>query len=101
MREIKADYEEGSVESLKMHDGSIIQLHKLAEDWNPLDRVSAMNAVQKAKSKNEILTGLLYLNTDSEDLHELLQTSRPTAEYINQIRALPRLGGSRNNQRRI
>ena len=58
-----------------MHDGSVIQLHKLAKDWNPLDRVSAMNAVQSAKARNEILTGLLYMNSDSRDLHELLQTS--------------------------
>ncbi len=70
-----ADYEEGSVENLKLHDGSFIRLHKLAKDWNPLDRFSAINAVQNAKAKNEILTGLLYLNSDSQDLHELLQTS--------------------------
>jgi len=75
MKEIKAAYEEGSVESLQMHDGSVIQLHKLAKDWNPLDRFSAINAVQAAKSKNEILTGLLYLNADSQDLHEIIQTS--------------------------
>jgi 2-oxoglutarate ferredoxin oxidoreductase subunit beta len=75
MSEIRADYEAGSIESLKLHDGSFIRLHKLAKDWNPLDRVSAINAVQNAKAKNEILTGLLYLNPDCEDLHELLQTT--------------------------
>ncbi len=75
MKEIRTSYEEGSTANLTMHDGSIIQLHKLAKDWNPLDRVSAMNAVQNAKAKHEILTGLLYLNNDSRDLHELLQTS--------------------------
>ena len=74
-REIRANYAEGSVESLTMHDGSVIHLHKLAQDWNPLDRFSAINAMQKAKAKNEILTGLLYLNSDSNDLHKLLQTS--------------------------
>jgi len=75
MREIKADYEEGSVESLKLHDGSFIRLHKLAEDWNPLDRLSAVTAVQNAKAKSEILTGLLYLEPDSEELHDILETS--------------------------
>ena len=58
-----------------MHDGSVIHLHKLAKDWNPLDRISAMNAIMSAKSKSEILTGLLYMNPDTEDLHELLDTS--------------------------
>jgi 2-oxoglutarate ferredoxin oxidoreductase subunit beta len=74
-KEIKASYEEGSVETLKMHDGSVIQLRKLAKDWNPLDRISAMNAVGNAKARNEILTGLLYLNSDGKEFHELLQTS--------------------------
>jgi 2-oxoglutarate/2-oxoacid ferredoxin oxidoreductase subunit beta len=75
MREIRADYEEGTVETLPLHDGSVIRLHKLAEDWNPLDRVSAMNAVQNARAKNEILTGLLYLEPDCRDLHEILETT--------------------------
>lgn len=75
MREIKAEYVEGAIENLKMHDGSLIRLHKLAKDWNPLDRASAMNAVQKARVENEILTGLLYLNTESKELHDLIETS--------------------------
>jgi len=75
MKEIKASYEEGSVEDLKMHDGSIIRLHKLEKGWDPLDRISAMNAVQTAKAKGEILTGLLYINPDHPKLHELLETS--------------------------
>jgi 2-oxoglutarate ferredoxin oxidoreductase subunit beta len=58
-----------------MHDGSSIRLHKLNKDWDPLDRLSAMNAVQRAKQKGEILTGLLYLNESSMDLHEVLKTT--------------------------
>ncbi len=74
-REIKADYKEGSVENLKMHDGSTISLRKLDKDWDPLDRSSAMNAVLNSKLKGEILTGLLYMNPDTSDLHDLIQTS--------------------------
>lgn len=74
-REIKTSYEEGTIQNLTMHDGSVIHLHKLAKDWNPLDRISAMDAVLNAKSKNEILTGLLYINSDSQNLHSLLNTS--------------------------
>ncbi len=74
-REIKADYAEGSVEDIVMHDGSHISLRKLDKDWDPLDRSSAMNAVLNSKLKSEILTGLLYLNPDTSDLHDLIQTS--------------------------
>src|SRR5574338_526040 len=74
-REIITSYEAGSIEELSMHDGTTIHLHKLAKDWDPLDRISAINAVQNAKRKGEILTGLLYLNEDSSDLHEMIKTS--------------------------
>ena len=58
-----------------MHDGSVIHLNKLSKDWNPLDRFSAINAMQKAKANSEILTGLLYLNPDTQDLHEIINTT--------------------------
>jgi 2-oxoglutarate/2-oxoacid ferredoxin oxidoreductase subunit beta len=75
MREITASYEAGSIEELTMHDGTAIHLHKLAKDWDPMNRFSAINAMQKARSKGEILTGLLYMNQDSQDLHDLISTT--------------------------
>jgi 2-oxoglutarate ferredoxin oxidoreductase subunit beta len=75
MREITTSYESGSLSDLVMHDGSKIRLHKLAKDWDPLDRFSAINAVQRSKRDGEILTGLLYINEDSTDLHSVLKTS--------------------------
>lgn len=75
MQEISVEYGEGTQKQVKMHDGSVIQLHKLAEEWDPLNRQSAMNAVMNAKAKNEILTGLLYINPEAKDLHHMIQTS--------------------------
>ncbi|MEO8572572.1 MAG: 2-oxoacid:ferredoxin oxidoreductase subunit beta [Pyrinomonadaceae bacterium] len=75
MREITTSYEAGSINELLMHDGSKIRLHKLAKDWDPFERNSAMNAIHRAKKKGEILTGLLYMDKDSSDLHEMLKTS--------------------------
>ena len=75
MAEITTKYDEGTTKKVKMHDGSFISLSKLNPEWNPLDRISAMQAVQNAKAKKEILTGLLYINPESSDLHEMLQTN--------------------------
>jgi len=88
-REIKTQYEEGSTQDLTMHDGSVIRLNKLAKDWNPLDRFSAINAMQTAKSKGEILTGLLYINPDSTDLHTLLNTSETPLNLIPESELCP------------
>ncbi|OJW82479.1 MAG: 2-oxoglutarate ferredoxin oxidoreductase subunit beta [Bacteroidetes bacterium 46-16] len=75
MKEITADYAEGNTEHVVLHDGSMIELHKLAQGWDPHNRISAMNAVHHAKSKGEILTGLLYMEHESKDLHDMLGTT--------------------------
>ena len=75
MEEINANYEEGSLQQVKMHDGSQLNLHKLAKDWNPMDKRSAMNAVQNAKESGDILTGLIFLDENQVELHDILNTS--------------------------
>jgi len=75
MSEIKAEYTEGDSEMVKLHDGTYLKLHKLSQEWDPLNRLSAMNAVHNAREKDEILTGLLYMDPTSGDLHEMIQTS--------------------------
>jgi 2-oxoglutarate ferredoxin oxidoreductase subunit beta len=72
-----------------MHDGSLIQLQKLAEDWDPQNRQSAMNAMHHAKQKGEILTGLLYLNTETKDLHHILKTVPEPLNILNEAQLCP------------
>lgn len=72
--EIVTHYESGGTQDVTMHDGSVIHLHKLNQEWDPADRQSAMNAIAAAKASGNILTGLLYVNTESQDLHETMDT---------------------------
>ncbi len=89
MREITTSYEAGSVQDLVMHDGSTIRLNKLQKDWDPYDRLSATNAVRQAKRRDEILTGLLYVNENSTDLHDLLDTSARPLNSLSQNELCP------------
>ncbi len=73
-REITTQYAEGTTRTVAMHDGSLVQLSKLTQDWDPTDRSSAARRVHAAREAGEILTGLIYLNEDSRDLHTLLNT---------------------------
>jgi Pyruvate:ferredoxin oxidoreductase and related 2-oxoacid:ferredoxin oxidoreductases, beta subunit len=75
MEEITAEYNEGDTIALPMHDGSVIYLSKLDQDWDPRDRRSAVNRLYDAKEKGEILTGLIYIDTDQTDLHGILNTT--------------------------
>lgn len=74
-KEIKATYQAGDDKSVKMHDGSRINLHKLDDTWNPKDRLSATNALMKARVKGEILTGLLFIDEETQALHNVLNTT--------------------------
>ncbi|MBV9216549.1 MAG: 2-oxoacid:ferredoxin oxidoreductase subunit beta [Acidobacteria bacterium] len=74
-KEILTSYEAGSIQELTMHDGSQIHLHKLQKNWDPTSRSSAISAIHAAREKNEILTGLLFIDENSKDLHSLLDTS--------------------------
>ena len=74
MEEITANYEDSK--EITLHDGSALQLQKLHQRWNPEDKLSAMIALQNAKEKGEILTGLLYIEPNTNALHDVLQTTK-------------------------
>lgn len=75
MKEITMEQDKGTLKEIKLHDGSKLAFNKLSDDWDQLDRQSAINAIINAKLKKEILTGLLYMNPDSQDLHSVIQTT--------------------------
>jgi 2-oxoglutarate ferredoxin oxidoreductase subunit beta len=71
---ITAEYAEGEVIDVAQHDGSVLRLRKLAADHDPTDRVGALNLVQSRSAQGELVTGLLYVDPDPEDLHRHLGT---------------------------
>jgi 2-oxoglutarate/2-oxoacid ferredoxin oxidoreductase subunit beta len=71
---ITAEYPPGSVQDVVMHDGSVMHLHKLAADYDPSDRVRAMNYLAEHAARGQIVTGLLYVDPNAEDLHSHLGT---------------------------
>lgn len=71
---LTADYSPGEIEELRQHDGQIIRLRKVSHDYDPHDRISAMNILQARAAEGEIVTGLIYLDTEAEDLHSNLNT---------------------------
>jgi 2-oxoglutarate/2-oxoacid ferredoxin oxidoreductase subunit beta len=71
---IAVDYEPGTVEVVEQHDGSILRLRKVAADYDVHNRVAAMNYLQERAAEGEVVTGVLYLERDSQDLHDYLNT---------------------------
>jgi 2-oxoglutarate ferredoxin oxidoreductase subunit beta len=71
---IKVDYAPGSVEMVEQHDGTTLALRKLDSEYDVHDRLAAMAFVQHHAAKGQIVTGLLYVAAESEDLHGHLDT---------------------------
>ncbi len=81
-KEITTEYAAGTTEEITLHDGSVIRLNKADEDLDVHDRYGAINAIQDSAAKGEVLTGLLYVDTDPCDLHDIIQT---TAKPLNSL----------------
>ena len=71
---ITVDYAPGTVQVVEQHDGTKLALRKLDADYDPHDRLGAMTFLQKHAAKGQIVTGLLYVDPEAEDMHSHLDT---------------------------
>jgi 2-oxoglutarate ferredoxin oxidoreductase subunit beta len=79
--EISVNYEPGTVEVVKQHDGSTLALRKLAKDYDVNNRLAAMSYLLERNAAGEVVTGLLYVENDPADLHANVNTvDRPLNE---------------------
>jgi 2-oxoglutarate ferredoxin oxidoreductase subunit beta len=67
-RDIAIDYEPGTAFDVELDDGSHVLLRKLEIEYDPTDRIAAMRKLHEHAAAGEFVTGLLYVDTKSEDL---------------------------------
>ncbi|MGA3344857.1 MAG: 2-oxoacid:ferredoxin oxidoreductase subunit beta [Terracidiphilus sp.] len=70
--EIEVDYDSGAIYEVEMHDGSNLRLRKLLEDYDPTDKANAVRTMMEAQEKDEILTGVFYIDTEKPTFIDLL-----------------------------
>lgn len=73
-KEITADYGEGAVTAVTLHDGSVVRLRKVDPEYDPTDRAAAYAAVRRHQARGEVATGLLYIEEGAADMHALENT---------------------------
>jgi 2-oxoglutarate ferredoxin oxidoreductase subunit beta len=78
--EINIEYDPGTTFDVTMHDGSRLRLHKLEEDYDPTNRIHAVKRLMEAHERNEVLTGILYVNAQAPSFIDMLNiTEEPLA----------------------
>ena len=87
--EITTDYAPGTATVVQQHDGSILRLRKLGEEYDPSDKIAAMKRVQEGLQSGEVVTGLLYVDPMPQDLHANLNTVDVPLNTLNKPELCP------------
>ena len=74
-KEITAQYDQGATQSVSLHDGSAIHLHKSDNSFDVTKKRVAVNALEHHREKGQILTGILHVNETLKDTHDILETT--------------------------
>src|SRR3974390_345277 len=78
--DIVVDYKPGASFEATMHDGSKLHLRKLEEDYDPSSRATALKRLMESQEAEEVLTGVLYVNTTAPNFIDMLDmTDEPLA----------------------
>jgi 2-oxoglutarate ferredoxin oxidoreductase subunit beta len=95
--DITIEYEPGSTTAVEMHDGSKLYLKKVAEDYDPTDKLAAQRLLHETARRGEFATGVLYIEPDKDDFLTLLNVAdeplaslpldrvRPSKEALEEI----------------
>ena len=81
--EMQIDYEPGTEQIVRLHDGPTIKLKKLDRDYDPTNRWEALRLLEESREKQEMLTGLIYVNESRPTLPEVMRlTETPLARLL-------------------
>lgn len=66
------EFEEGETKEVEFHDGSVVVLKKLEQDYDPTDKWQAMKILEEAEKNNWLITGLIYVDPKQPSLYDYL-----------------------------
>jgi len=95
--DISVEYEPGTAQEVRLHDGSRLVLRKLGEGYDPTDKINALTHLIESSRKGEYPTGLVYIEPDRDDFIDQLkmvdeplanlplERTRPSREALDEI----------------
>ncbi|NJL95303.1 MAG: 2-oxoacid:ferredoxin oxidoreductase subunit beta [Anaerolineae bacterium] len=70
--EVQIEQEAGTVREVELHNGNRVLLKKIAESHDPTDKMAALHLIEDALHRQQLVTGLLYINTQHKTIHDFL-----------------------------
>ena len=65
------DFDHGTMREVALHDGSIILLKKIDNDYDPTNRANAFCMMEEAMKNNCLITGLIFVDPDATNMLDL------------------------------
>jgi len=83
-QEITLDQIKGSTQTVELHNGDSVRLSKLSENYDPTDRTNAIEVLHEHKNRSKLLTGLIYIDPESDNFHEILNVPQKPLNQLNE-----------------
>ncbi len=73
-QEISMPHVKDDAREVVMHDGSTVRFRSVPDGYDPHDRQKVQEYIRERHDRGEIATGLLYVDENSTDVHEMNNT---------------------------
>src|SRR5271156_676447 len=73
--EVLAQIGQNGAVNVTMHDGSVVRFKGVPPNYDPTDRGKVTDYLQEHQGQGEVVTGLLYLDENVPDMHEMNKTA--------------------------
>lgn len=80
--EIKVAYSEGESTIVELHDGSRLLLKKADSGYDATNRSRVLRYLEQHRARGEVVTGLLFINGELPEMHQIYGTSHTPLKDI-------------------
>ena len=87
--EVVVDYEPGSEQIVKLHDGPTIKLRKLNREYDATDRWAAIKLLEESRHADIFVTGLIHINEARPTLQQTMHLIDEPLAYQSESQLRP------------
>lgn len=87
--EVVVDYEPGSEQIVKLHDGPTIKLRKLTREYDATDRWAAIKLLEESRNADIFVTGLIHINEARPTLQQTMSLIDEPLAYQTEAQLRP------------